>query len=79
MPPASAWGDRISLTGRLQSREYQKLLENGEYMTRNAYEVSAFTLESAEAEVAGAFEPRPVIDARTVFENASNPTGSAPN
>ena len=31
-------GDRISLTGRLQSREYQKLLESGEYMTRNAYE-----------------------------------------
>ena len=40
-------GDRIRLTGRLQSREYQKLMENGEYMTRNAYEVSAFTLEAA--------------------------------
>lgn len=38
-------GDRIRLTGRLQSREYQKLLESGEYMVRNAYEVSAFTLE----------------------------------
>lgn len=43
-------GDRVHLTGRLQSREYQKLLENGEYMVRNAYEVSAFTLEPAEAE-----------------------------
>ena len=41
-------GDRVRITGRLQSREYQKLLENGEYMTRNAYEVSAFTLEAAE-------------------------------
>ena len=40
-------GDKIRLTGRLQSREYQKLLENGEYMIRNAYEVSAFTLEAA--------------------------------
>ena len=43
-------GDKIRLTGRLQSREYQKLLENGEYMTRNAYEVSAFTLEAADNE-----------------------------
>ena len=43
-------GDRIHLSGRLQSREYQKLLENGEYMVRNAYEVSAFTLESAQPE-----------------------------
>ena len=44
-------GDRVRLTGRLQSREYQKLLENGEYLLRNAYEVSCFTLEAAEAEV----------------------------
>ena len=43
-------GDRIRLTGRLQSREYQKLMENGEYMTRNAYEVSAFTLEAVNGE-----------------------------
>jgi len=40
-------GDRVTLTGRLQSREYQKLLDNGEYMVRCAYEVSAFTLEAA--------------------------------
>lgn len=38
-------GDRIRVTGRLQSREYQKLLESGEYITRNAFEVSAFTLD----------------------------------
>lgn len=43
-------GDRVRLTGRLQSREYQKLLENGEYLLRNAYEVSCFTLEAAESE-----------------------------
>jgi len=44
-------GDRVRITGRLQSREYQKLLENGEYLCRNAFEVSAFTLEP-EAEMA---------------------------
>ena len=52
-------GDRIRLTGRLQSREYQKLLENGEYMTRNAYEVSAFTLEAAESESENLFAVPP--------------------
>lgn len=45
-------GDRLRLTGRLQSREYQKLLESGEYMVRMAYEVSAFTLEPDDAEPA---------------------------
>jgi single-stranded DNA-binding protein len=45
-------GDRVRLTGRLQSREYQKLLENGEYMVRVAYEVSAFTLEPDDTEAA---------------------------
>jgi len=38
-------GDKLKLTGRLQSREYQKLMENGEYIQRMAYEISAFTLE----------------------------------
>lgn len=51
-------GDQLRLSGRLQSREYQKLLENGEYMIRNAYEVSAFTLESADAS-ATEFVPQP--------------------
>ena len=50
-------GDRVRLSGRLQSREYQKLLENGEYMVRNAYEVSAFTLEAAGNETEPAFAP----------------------
>ena len=45
-----AVGDSVRLTGRLQSREYQKLLESGEYLARNAYEVSCFTLESADAD-----------------------------
>ena len=51
-----AVGDRLKLTGRLQSREYQKLLENGEYLSRCAYEVSCFTLESADTPI---YEPRP--------------------
>ncbi len=33
-------GDRIALSGRIQSREYQKLEPNGEYTTKTAYEVS---------------------------------------
>jgi len=41
-----AVGDRLHITGRLQSREYQKLTESGEYIARNAFEVSAFTIES---------------------------------
>ena len=61
-------GDRVRLTGRLQSREYQKLLESGEYMVRNAYEVSCFTLEAAESE--GAQGAHAILDARGAFERA---------
>ncbi len=62
-------GDRVRLTGRLQSREYQKLLENGEYLSRNAYEVSCFTLEAADGEPAPA--PAYVLgENRYVFEPA---------
>ncbi len=50
-------GDRVRLSGRLQSREYQKLLENGEYMVRNAYEVSAFTLEAANEDQSAMLAP----------------------
>ena len=59
-------GDRLTLTGRLQSREYQKLLESGEYMVRSAYEVPAFTLEEA----ATAAEPRRMGEVRSLFEQA---------
>lgn len=62
-----AVGDRVRLTGRLQSREYQKLLESGEYLSRNAYEVSCFTLESAEGEAA-APQPAALGERRYVFE-----------
>ena len=64
-------GDRVRLTGRLQSREYQKLLESGEYLLRNAYEVSCFTLEPAE----GDHSPVPsyaVPEARYVFDAAAH-------
>ena len=52
-------GDRLRITGRLQSREYQKLLENGEYMVRNAFEVSCFTLEAEPAQPLAEAAPRP--------------------
>ena len=69
-------GEKICLTGRLQSREYQKLMDNGEYITRSAYEVSAFTLESASPEREFPLEPRPIIDARIAFENAASQPGN---
>lgn len=48
-------GAKISLFGRIQSREYQKKLENGEVETRTAYEVSAskFLIEEREVEKNG--------------------------
>ncbi len=33
-------GDRVSMSGRVQSREYEKQLENGDVSVRTAYEVS---------------------------------------
>lgn len=68
-------GEKICLTGRLQSREYQKLMDSGEYITRSAYEVSAFTLESASPEREFPLESRPIIDARIAFENAASQPG----
>ena len=62
-------GDHLRLTGRLQSREYQKLQENGEYLARNAYEVSSFTLEAAEAEASG--EPRFAAARESAYEPAA--------
>ena len=41
-------GDRLSLEGRLQSREYQKVLPTGVEL-RTAYEVSAVTVDFPEA------------------------------
>ena len=61
-------GDHVRLTGRLQSREYQKLLESGEYLSRNAYEVSCFTLESANGETA--LHPYGTADGRYAYEPA---------
>lgn len=33
-------GERVSIEGRIQSREYQKVLENGDVVIKTAYEVS---------------------------------------
>lgn len=38
-------GDRISVEGRIQSREYRKFTQEGELVTKTAYEVSAARLE----------------------------------
>ena len=42
-------GEKICLTGRLQSREYQKRLSEEEVVTRTAYEVSISKLELEES------------------------------
>ena len=72
-------GDKVRLTGRLQSREYQKLMENGEYISRNAYEVSAFTLEADERVVIPGYDEQPPVDARLEFEHAQRDTGNIRN
>ena len=41
-------GDNISIWGRIQSRTYQKRLENGEVLTRIAYEMSVSKMELAD-------------------------------
>ena len=43
-------GQHIKVTGRLQSREYTKVLEDGNSETRTAYELSVFKLEVLEDE-----------------------------
>lgn len=44
-------GDRVVITGRLQSREYDKLLDTGDVEKRTTYEVSAFSIDRATEEV----------------------------
>ncbi|NCA68219.1 MAG: hypothetical protein EOM87_09185, partial [Clostridia bacterium] len=43
-------GDRISLCGRIQSRDYQKLDANGEYVTKTAFEVSICRISTGREE-----------------------------
>ena len=64
-------GDRLKLSGRLQSREYQKLLENGETLSRCAYEVSCFTLDPADAPAA---DPRAFYEPRSALNLAERVT-----
>ena len=68
-------GDKLRLTGRLQSREYQKLTERGDYLVRNAYEVSAFTLEAAEPGRMAFTVPagESPVDARLEYERTHAP------
>lgn len=41
-------GTRLRIEGRIQSREYQKRISDGEYETRTAYEVSISKMETVE-------------------------------
>ena len=43
-------GTRLSVSGRIQSRNYQKKLDDGTFETRTAYEVSVSKLEVLESE-----------------------------
>lgn len=43
-------GDKVSLTGRLQSREYTKPLENGETLKRTVYEISVYKIKKVKKE-----------------------------
>lgn len=43
-------GAHVRVSGRIQSREYQKKLENGEFETRTSYEVSVSKVELVEEE-----------------------------
>ena len=45
-------GDRISLTGRLQSRAYQKQMPDGQVVEKTAYEVSVGHLELLDSDPA---------------------------
>lgn len=45
-----AVGDKIALHGRLQSREYRKKQDDGQVITKTAYEVSVLQMEQVEQE-----------------------------
>ena len=60
-----AVGDKIAVSGRIQSREYQKKLSDMESKTMTAYEVSVSKL--------AAFEDREDFDLETEFELYSVP------
>ena len=64
-----AVGDRIAVSGRFQSREYQKRLSDSECKTMTAYEVSVSKL--------AAFEDREDFDLETEFDLYSVPEVSA--
>ncbi|MBE7093307.1 MAG: single-stranded DNA-binding protein [Clostridiales bacterium] len=62
-------GDKIAVSGRIQSREYQKKLSDTEFKTMTAYEVSVSKL--------AAFDDREDFDLDTEFELYSVPEVSA--
>lgn len=61
-------GDRVALSGRIQSREYQKRLSEEETVTMTAYEVSVSKL--------AAFDPDEAFDPDGEFDLYDSPAGS---
>lgn len=61
-------GDKVALSGRIQSREYQKKISDYEAKTMTAYEVSVSKL--------AAFDSAEDFDIDTEFDLYSNPVGS---
>lgn len=41
-------GDKVRLSGRIQSREYRKRVSEEEYMTKTAYEISVVKIETCD-------------------------------
>ena len=62
-------GDRVALSGRIQSREYQKRLSETEVVTMTAYEVSISKL--------AAFDEGENFDVEDAFELYAAPPGGA--
>lgn len=64
-------GDRVTLLGRFQSRDYQKQLADGTVIGKTAYEVSVGRLTMAENLV----QPAPFVIRRELPEEARDPVG----
>lgn len=66
-------GDRIALTGRLQSRAYQKQLPDGSVIEKTAYEVSVGHLELLTADAQQEMRPAQADAFRPAQQSAAAP------
>ena len=71
-------GDRVKLYGRMQSRNYQKRLENGEVLEKVAYEVSVSKIETNHDE-ATSEDVTPAEVPNTEVPNTEVPNAEVPN